>query len=454
MPEQRRGAGRRLTELRGLTEQADELAKWVRAVTLNMTVAELAKRFSYGKSSWTPWRNGSRNIPADLFDALLDGLIPDQEMRERLREEGHQLLQDAVEAEKLLVAGAPLPAVRPRKTSSELVTRLDDARLQQLEALQKLSASQEHRARLEGMVSALQDSSVQLEAEYTRSLREARSETEDVRQALERSRKLLQRADEQRERALRSAKNAYKLLRASEEKVSQLQAAARHAAESGPPSVMPAPREAVDPLMLSFDRMDDALDQSADELVERDQGIEDLGDDLGVTSLEPDPAQSTLYIPPADPGPFPTQRGSGNPSPAPHENIVIRQDSGYTGRGDTGHTAPAPSQNGAAKADTHHDEREHPANGPENEEDILVPKGLGAWTTPPPIQPPTPEAADSPGTKIVDDLKNETVNDPETFDDLEAEIVDDPGSVRVVTVRRPQGEAPSVSSTSTEAPTG
>ncbi|MGW3376951.1 hypothetical protein [Streptomyces hydrogenans] len=325
-PRRRRRAGRRLTELRGLTEQANELARWVRLVTLNMTVAELETRFSYAKSTWTPLRNGSRNISADLIDTLLDELIPEPEMRERLREEGHRLLQDAVEAEKLRVAGAPLPAARARAVVPVDVARLDDARLQYLEAAHKQDGLEKLCARLMGMVSVLQDQNVQLRADHERAMEKAEAradtETERLRVALERAEALRRRAEDQLELARRAAKNSYRLRRVAEEKVSQALAAARHAAEADPPAPLPAPKEVMDSLLLTFDKMGDALDDSAAEIVERTQGVAELEDDLDAPPAEPGPAPG--LVPPAGAeDPLPVDGPGDRPVLSPWKTVII-----------------------------------------------------------------------------------------------------------------------------------
>ncbi|MFB6900473.1 hypothetical protein [Streptomyces hydrogenans] len=298
----------------------------MRLVTLNMTVAELETRFSYAKSTWTPLRNGSRNISADLIDTLLDELIPEPEMRERLREEGHRLLQDAVEAEKLRVAGAPLPAARARAVVPVDVARLDDARLQYLEAAHKQDGLEKLCARLMGMVSVLQDQNVQLRADHERAMEKAEAradtETERLRVALERAEALRRRAEDQLELARRAAKNSYRLRRVAEEKVSQALAAARHAAEADPPAPLPAPKEVMDSLLLTFDKMGDALDDSAAEIVERTQGVAELEDDLDAPPAEPGPAPGLVPLAGAE-DPLPVDGPGDRPVLSPWTTVII-----------------------------------------------------------------------------------------------------------------------------------
>ncbi|MFB7280286.1 hypothetical protein ACFCZV_24565 [Streptomyces hydrogenans] len=298
----------------------------MRLVTLNMTVAELETRFSYAKSTWTPLRNGSRNISADLIDTLLDELIPEPEMRERLREEGHRLLLDAVEAEKLRVAGAPLPAARARAAVPVDVARLDDARLQYLEAAHKQDGLEKLCARLMGMVSVLQDQNVQLRADHERAMEKAEAradtETERLRVALERAEALRRRAEDQLELARRAAKNSYRLRRVAEEKVSQALAAARHAAEAEPPAALPAPKEVMDSLLLTFDKMGDALDDSAAEIAERTQGVAELEDDLDAPPAGTGTVPS-LVPPSGAEDPLPADGPGDRPVLSPWNTVII-----------------------------------------------------------------------------------------------------------------------------------
>ncbi|MGW9454188.1 hypothetical protein [Streptomyces sp. NPDC055632] len=274
-----------MSDLKGRTEQADDLALWVRKVTNGVLVRELEKLFPYSKTSWTGLRNGTRLPDEELVDDLVDKLIREPRLRESLRKEGHTLRRAAEEAEEDLKAGRPLPARVPEKRSeaTTALLRLDDARLQQLEAMRRLATSEKRCVQLEGMVSVLQDQCVQLRAERDRARQEARAEVEQLQRALERSQELHQQADAQLAHARRAAGHAYELRVVAEEKASEAKAAARHALDDEPDTAGTLlPPEALEPVLPPLDRMADALDQAAAELAEQDQELDELREDLGL----------------------------------------------------------------------------------------------------------------------------------------------------------------------------
>ena len=53
--------GRPLGALKGRTDQANEFARWLRRITAGVTVRALEEAFPYGKSSWSGFRDGSRD---------------------------------------------------------------------------------------------------------------------------------------------------------------------------------------------------------------------------------------------------------------------------------------------------------------------------------------------------------------------------------------------------------
>ncbi|MFE5833437.1 hypothetical protein ACFQ8W_24725 [Streptomyces sp. NPDC056508] len=288
---------RPLGDLNGRTPQADDLALWVRKVTRQVTARELEKMFPHSKSTWTGLRNGTRLPDAELVDDLVDELIREPRLRESLRKEGHKLRREAEAAEEDLKAGRPLPARVPEKRSetTTALLRLDDARLQQLEAMRRLAASEKRCVQLEGMVSVLQDQCVQLRAERDRARQEARAEVEQLQRALERSQELHQQADAQLAHARRAAGHAYELRVAAEEKASEAKAAARHALNDEPDTTGTLlPPEALEPTLPPLDRMADALDQAAAELAEQDQELDELREDLGLHHRPTDTPASTV----------------------------------------------------------------------------------------------------------------------------------------------------------------
>ncbi|MFE6062587.1 hypothetical protein [Streptomyces sp. NPDC056431] len=286
---------RPLGDVKGDTEQANDLALWLRKVTAGETVSELAEKFHVSRSSWTALRNGSRLISEKLLNDIVNELIPDaqSQLRERVRKEGHRLLKAATEAEEQLKSSLPVPrapSARPTTSSDleDVYRRLDDARLKQLEAMRMLAGSEKRCARLEGMVSLLQDQCVQLRAERDRARAEARAEVQaELETALEQSQELRQRADDQLEHARRANHEAQALGLAAEEQVSQAKADVRHAedteAQAGSPVSVPAATGIVLPSMA---QIADALDLSQEDLEEQDQGIDELRTGLGVEGPE------------------------------------------------------------------------------------------------------------------------------------------------------------------------
>ncbi|MFE5966204.1 hypothetical protein, partial [Streptomyces sp. NPDC056463] len=171
--------GRPLGELRGRTAQANALATWLRHITAGLKVRELESQFPYSKAMWTEYRNGGKLIPDTLLDSLVTHLIHEPAMRERLLEKGRRLLGEAKDAAAQQERGEAAPVVvrhGPGAPAAEVFLRLDDARLQQIEAMRKLAASEKRCFQLEEMVSAFQGWCVQLGGERDRARVEVRAE--------------------------------------------------------------------------------------------------------------------------------------------------------------------------------------------------------------------------------------------------------------------------------------
>lgn len=64
-------AGRPQGRLKGETEQADALARFVQEVTSGVTVRELAQRYQAGKTSWSEYRSAEKDIPWHLLQKLI-----------------------------------------------------------------------------------------------------------------------------------------------------------------------------------------------------------------------------------------------------------------------------------------------------------------------------------------------------------------------------------------------
>ncbi|MFC9817520.1 RICIN domain-containing protein [Streptomyces virginiae] len=93
-------AGRPQGALKGATEAADDLARFLVDLTAGLTVREMAQRYGGGKTSWGEYRSGTRIIPLGRLNAVVRDRVRDGRGREAmLRRAGR--LHDAA-----LVAGA------------------------------------------------------------------------------------------------------------------------------------------------------------------------------------------------------------------------------------------------------------------------------------------------------------------------------------------------------------
>ncbi|MEK8141669.1 hypothetical protein NKH18_00820 [Streptomyces sp. M10(2022)] len=94
--------------------------------------------------------------------------------------------------------------------------RLDDARLRQIEAIQKLAASERRRGQLEDMVSVLEERCAVLESERDRAREDAQAE---LQRELQVSLEYRRQADEKLEHARRAEEKAFQLRLAAEKQV-------------------------------------------------------------------------------------------------------------------------------------------------------------------------------------------------------------------------------------------
>lgn len=86
--------------MKGATEAADDLARFLVDLTAGLTVREMAQRYGGGKTSWGEYRSGTRIIPRGRLNAVVRDRVRDGRGREAmLRRAGR--LHDAA-----LVAGA------------------------------------------------------------------------------------------------------------------------------------------------------------------------------------------------------------------------------------------------------------------------------------------------------------------------------------------------------------
>ncbi|MEH0557328.1 hypothetical protein [Streptomyces sp. B21-101] len=195
--------GRPQGELKGETPQADELAQWLRALTRGVSQRDLAQLLHIGKTLCSEYLSGSKLIPEDMIDRLVDACVPDTRMREQRRDAGRLRRQRAVEAAE----GKPSapPSLERARTPAELHLRLDDARRGQLAAQEKTFQAERMVGVLLSLVASLQERCARLEAERERAVSVVRGELQhELDQSvlrLESAQTLLDEARREREQA-------------------------------------------------------------------------------------------------------------------------------------------------------------------------------------------------------------------------------------------------------------
>ncbi|MFD7555169.1 hypothetical protein ACFV9E_11640 [Streptomyces sp. NPDC059835] len=308
--------GRPLGALRGRTEQANELALWLRKMTVGKGVRTLEEDFSYSTTSWSEFRSGSRLLSEELLRAVVEKYIRQPQMGQRQLAEGLRLLEAARRAEAVLENGVvlqPLPVRGPQQGGhdvlSQALLRLDDARLRQIEALQKLAASERRRIQLEDMVSVLQERCTLLEGERDRAREDARA---DFERELEMSREYRRQADEKLEQARRAEEKAFQLRLAAEQQVTQEQLVLSRIGETVPDDPADEPGTGQDGLGLPpLDQIRDVLHAAQEQLDAQDDELSDLEAQIGLDAdeeLSSRPGLVLLVVP---------EQLQDNPTPAP-----------------------------------------------------------------------------------------------------------------------------------------
>ncbi|MGV9267638.1 RICIN domain-containing protein [Kitasatospora sp. NPDC003701] len=128
-------AGRPQGRLKGETEQADALARFVREVTAGVTVRRLAQRYPAGRTSWSEYRSAEKNIPWHLLQRLVHDQVTDPRTRAALLARAGHLHEQATRA-----AGGLLPP-RPERSAGEQA--LDRARQAQQQAEAAVAEAEE-----------------------------------------------------------------------------------------------------------------------------------------------------------------------------------------------------------------------------------------------------------------------------------------------------------------------
>ncbi|MCF3179710.1 transporter substrate-binding domain-containing protein [Streptomyces polychromogenes] len=284
---------RPLGELQGATEEANDLARWLRKITNGVGVRQLENDFPYSKSLWTQFRNGSRLIPRELLEQVAARYLHEPALRGRQLAEGRRLLEEALRS--VVPAGAPEGGPAPTAATgrrrgdpvAQGLLRLDDARLRQIEAMRRLHESERRCDRLQDLVSELERRCRVLEHERDRARDDVRAELQrQVRMSAEYRRQ----ADLKLKRARRAREEAYELRLAAEAQVTraQLEVLQRSGAEAegaAPLAPLVVAADAAGALSLLEDVAPElhAIDE---ELDENDEGMDALRVELRLPAVE------------------------------------------------------------------------------------------------------------------------------------------------------------------------
>ncbi|MBT1094202.1 hypothetical protein [Streptomyces sp. Tu102] len=282
--------------LKGRTEQADEFALWLRRITSGVTVRVLEEDFPYGKSSWSGFRDGSRLPPADLIEQVAARYLHEPVMRKRQLEHGLELLAAAQQAAKDLDSkpsdhraelSLTLAAHRRFDPVTAALLRLDDARLRQLEAIQKLAASERRREELEAMVSVLEQRITILESEREQAREETRAE---LQRELQMSLEYRRQADEKLRHARRAEDRARQLRLAAEKQVAHERVALlRVDRDNAADAALPPPHGSVaeDLQLPPLHHFRELLDVAQEQLEAQDGELDELGAQLDTQAQPP-----------------------------------------------------------------------------------------------------------------------------------------------------------------------
>ncbi|MEV0115291.1 hypothetical protein AB0H77_18910 [Streptomyces sp. NPDC050844] len=283
--------GRPLGALKGRTEEANEFAHWLRRITTGVTVRTLEEDFPYGKSSWSGFRDGSRLPPADLVEKVAARYLREPVMRQRQLEHGLSLWRAAEHAAKSLQdeesqprvdLSATLAAQRRLDPVSLALLRLDDARLRQIEAMQKLAASERRREELDAIVSVLEQRITVLEGERDRAREEVRAELQGE---LRMSREFRRQAGERLNQARHAVERARQLRLTADKQVAHeryelLRVEGDHAADTTQP-LAPGGTVAEELQLPPLHRIQEFLDANQQQMDTLNDELDDLSEELG-----------------------------------------------------------------------------------------------------------------------------------------------------------------------------
>ncbi|WP_159028931.1 hypothetical protein [Streptomyces noursei] len=294
---------RPLGPLKGLTDEADEFAQWLRKITAGVTVRTLETHFPYGKSSWSAFRDGSKLPTPQLVEQVTQRYVREPAMRAQYTADGLRLLAAAQQAAKTSASSSrdvPVPRPRQADLTHEAFLRLDDARQWQLKAMEQLAASERQRRELEDTVSFLQERCTRLESERDRAREDARAELQhELQMSLEYQRQ----ADDKLEQARRAEQKAYQLRLAAENKVTLERMALRHILHEDR-AQEPAPEPGVGPSIAQelnlppLDQVHAFLEAKQRQLDDQDDDLAHLGEQIsqGAVHTADDREQPTRLV--------------------------------------------------------------------------------------------------------------------------------------------------------------
>lgn len=277
--------GRPQGELKGETPQADELAQWLRVLTRGVSQRDLAQLLHIGKTLCGEYLNGSKLIPEDMIDRIVDAFVPDTRLREQRRDAGRLRRQRAVEAAQ----GKPSvpPQLQRARTQAELHLQLDDARRGQLAAQEKTFQAEQMVGVLLSLVASLQERCTRLEAERERAASvvrgELQHELEQSELRLESARTLLEEARREREQAEEIRLAAHRLVERERQALKDAEEEPRPAADSqdaAEPGVTGLRLE--DLGLAALHDVDRVLDASSAQLAAQAQELDALGEHVGL----------------------------------------------------------------------------------------------------------------------------------------------------------------------------
>lgn len=123
-------AGRPQGGPKGQSEQANALAVFLRNLTKDLTVRELADRYAGGKTLWGEYRAGTKTVHLHLLESLVHDTVRDARSRTELLARARRLHAEAVAAQRPAAPAEPdhvHQGVSPEQALGQATTTLQDA---------------------------------------------------------------------------------------------------------------------------------------------------------------------------------------------------------------------------------------------------------------------------------------------------------------------------------------